>query len=101
MLRDRMLSVDIYPISSVKLRTYSYILQLCMRKPRLDWIRAVLADLEADAEHAPATFGILRGNEPASADVPQAHDRLDRTEAEDRRFCPSRRLIRIVATANS
>jgi hypothetical protein len=50
------------------------------RKPRLDWINAVLADLEAEGERAPAAFGFLRQDETTSADV---HAML--TDLKDRR----------------
>jgi hypothetical protein len=72
------------------------------RKPRLDWIKEVLADLEDDAEHAPAMSpGIAWQLGTVSADFRSMNHRPEWPEGDDRLFCPSWQLMRLTAARKS
>jgi hypothetical protein len=74
---------------------------MTLRKPRLDWIKTVLADVETDGERASAAFGFVRRAETVSADVGSMAERPQEPEGEDGLLCPPCRLIRIAATRDS
>jgi hypothetical protein len=68
---------------------------MTMRKPRLDWIKEVLAGLEDAGEPAPAPLTSLRiVSLPATApaDLQPMNDRAETPKQDDR--CPSWPLVR-------
>jgi hypothetical protein len=69
------------------------------RQPQLNWIKEVLADLAADAEHAPESFGAVR-RQAASANAVLMDDPPAASIDDDRVFCPSWPLIRLAVTRN-
>jgi hypothetical protein len=92
-------------LSSDKLATQSSILLPYMtpRKPKLDWIKEVLADLEDQGERVcPTSLGTLWRPRTAPADFHPMNerpknDRSESLERDDRLFCPSRQLMRHTA----
>jgi hypothetical protein len=67
---------------------------MTMRRPRLDWIKEVLADLEEVRERAPAmSLDIVSLPATASADLQPTNDRAQTPESDDR--CPSWQLMRL------
>jgi hypothetical protein len=69
------------------------------RRPRLDWIKEVLADLEDVGECAPATSRIVSLPTTASADLQPTNDRAQTPEGDDR--CPSWQLMRLTVARRS
>jgi hypothetical protein len=92
-------------ISSDKLATqFSTLLsRMAPRKPRLDWIKEVLADRGDRAPPPPLGFVWRPGTE--SADFQSMNDRPERPperpEGDDRPFCPSWQLMRLTAARKS
>jgi len=87
-----------------KLATQFSVLILLMttRRPKLDWIKEVLADLEDVGEHAPAMSpDIMWRPAMASADSQSGSDRSQEPESDDRLFCPSWQLMRLTAARRS
>jgi hypothetical protein len=68
------------------------------RKPRLDWIKEVLAD-PAD-EHAPSPLParMVWRAASAAADFQSLDDRVRAPEGHERLFCPSWQQMRLAAT---
>jgi hypothetical protein len=74
---------------------------MTLRKPRLDWIKEVLADPEDSAVPAPASAGIVWSPPTASDDPPPLNDRSGAPERDDQLLCPSWQLMRHAATRKS
>jgi hypothetical protein len=79
---------------------------MTLRKPRLDWIKEVLADLEDYGERpCPTSLGIIWRPAMASADFQPLNDRLESDRPErpegDRLFCPSWQLMRLTVARKS
>jgi hypothetical protein len=73
---------------------------MTMRRPRLDWIKEVLADLEEVGLHAPAiSLDIVSLPATASADLQPMNDRAQTLEGDDR--CPSWQLMRLTVARSS
>jgi hypothetical protein len=90
--------------SADKLTTNSSAHLSCMsqRKPKLDWIKQVLADTESVAGRArPGPIEIVRGRETASADIRLIRDRRERPDDDDRPVCASWQLMRFAAAQKS
>jgi hypothetical protein len=78
---------------------------MTLRKPKLDWIKEVLAGLEEDGAR-PTSFDTVWGSETASADFPALENQFDRDQSEslagdDHLFCPSWQLMRLTAARKS
>jgi hypothetical protein len=78
---------------------------MTLRKPKLDWIKEVLADLEDDGEHL-TSFDIVWGSGTASVDSQPIENPLDQDQSEslagdDHLFCPSWQLMRLTAARKS
>jgi hypothetical protein len=71
------------------------------RKPRLDWIKEVLADLADDGEPPGLPSGIVWQSAAVSADFQLLNDRPCAPETDERWFCPSWQQVRLVATPRS
>jgi hypothetical protein len=68
------------------------------RKPRLDWIKEVLADLVDDGEPAVSCSGMVWRSAAASADFQSLNDRSQVPEGDERLFCPSWQQVLLAAT---
>jgi hypothetical protein len=82
------------------------------RKPSLDWIKEVLADPEDCGERAQRSpRGLVwrpeterpetERPETESPDLQPMNDRSERSEGDDRQFCPSWQLMRLTAARKS
>jgi hypothetical protein len=70
------------------------------RRPRLDWIKEVLADLEEVGERTPAmSLDIVCLPATASADLQPMNDRAQAPEGDGR--CPSWQLMRFTVARRS
>jgi hypothetical protein len=67
------------------------------RKPRLDWIKEVLADLADDGEAEASPSGIVWQSATASADFQSSNDRPQAPDGDEQLFCPSWQQVRLVA----
>jgi hypothetical protein len=67
------------------------------RKPRLDWIKEVLADRADDGEPAPLPARIV-WRTASAADFQSLDDRPPAPEGDERLFCTSWRQVRLAAT---
>jgi hypothetical protein len=74
---------------------------MTLRKPRLDWIKEVLADLEDSAVPVPSSAGTVWSPPTASDDRPPVNDRPGGPEDDDQLLCPSRQLMRLAAIRKS
>jgi hypothetical protein len=67
------------------------------RKPRLDWIKEVLADLADDSETDASPSGIVWRSAAASAEFQSEDDRPPAPEDDERWFCPSWQQVLLAA----
>jgi hypothetical protein len=68
------------------------------RKPRLDWIKEVLADRADDGEPTPLPSRIVWRAASATTDIQSSDDRPPAPEGDERMFCPSWQQVRLAAT---
>jgi hypothetical protein len=72
------------------------------RKPSLDWIKEVLADPGDSGERArPVSLGFVWRPGTESVDLQPMNDPPEMPEGDERPFCPSWQLMRLMAARKS
>jgi hypothetical protein len=75
---------------------------MATRKPSLDWIKEVLSDPGDGGQPArPASLGLVWAPATESPDLQPMNDRPERSDADDRLFCPSWQVMRLKAARKS